>query len=107
AVAADQQARDAAVLGEYQQAGGIDVEPARGGEPPALPRREADGRAVGGPVAGLLDELDGRAVARFGLAGDESDRLVQQDGHPGMLFVPGGRVDLDASLGSYAGAEDI
>src|SRR5690606_20601146 len=28
-------------------------------------------------------------------------------GHPGMLFVPGGRVDLDASLGSYAGAEDI
>src|SRR5690606_20060082 len=79
ALAADQQPRDAPVLGEHEQAGRIDVEAARGGETSPLAHGEADGRPVVPTAVVGVGQVDRRTVARLGLAGDVADRLVRQD----------------------------
>ena len=73
--------RDAAVLREHDEAGGVDVEAARGREPAQVRRTELGARRVLGPAVLGLDQHHRGLVAVLGLAGDVAHRLVQQDRH--------------------------
>src|SRR5690606_8944454 len=113
-VFADQLPCDDAVLGQYQQAGGVDIETTR--------RRQT--AQIGGvkhlrPRFALLrlrlDQRGGRLVAVLGLTGDEANRLVQDDGDARLLLClgqrvqrdRGGRIDLGAEFGdAFAIDED-
>ncbi|MEY2632535.1 MAG: hypothetical protein RIR00_1189, partial [Pseudomonadota bacterium] len=67
-----------AVLGQYQQAGGVDVQPPGGRD--ALQMHRLEARPCGfGPLALGIDQADRRLAARFRLPGNVADRLVQQD----------------------------
>ncbi len=76
-IVADQLARDAAVLGEDQQSGGIDVQPTRRCQ--ALQVRSLKTLRIAGHLGPRRNQAHCRLVAVFGLRRNVTDRLVQQD----------------------------
>ena len=79
-VFANQQARNAAVLRQHQQAGGINVEATGGHQAFELAAVEEKARVVFGPAVARLDQCDGGLMAVFGLTADDAQRLVQKNG---------------------------
>ena len=103
-VFADQGAGHAAVLGQHQQAGGVDVEPPGRRQAPAVavvPARALGPQRVGLPLVGRLDEHSRALVSVFGLTADITHRLMQQDGDALFLLVARLRRDFDDGVGRH------
>src|SRR6185436_2327139 len=106
-VLADQQFGNASILGEHQQAGGIDVETAGRRQPPEVFAGKALCRRVRSVMRGRGNQGDRRPVAILGLRGNITYRFVQQDGYPWQGFstlVEGDglrRVDARAELSDF------
>ena len=82
-IIADQLACDAAILGQDQQSGGIDVEPA--GRCQTFQMGKLKALRVPGHLGFRRDQADGRLVTVFGLTGNITHRLVHQQGRlPGL-----------------------
>ena len=105
AVAADELFGDAAVLGEYQQADGVDVEPAGGSQALFVAVAVGDAAGVAVPAVFGGDEFDGGAVVFFGLAADVADGFVEQDGYALCLCFVRLFGQFDAVGGRYFLAE--
>ena len=99
---AHQQLGDAPVLGEDQQAGGVDIEPAGRGQVAQMAGVEVDARGVARPAVRRLDEHHGRLVAVLGLAAHQAHGLVQQHRHQAGLGGAGAGVDVDDGVGRDA-----
>ena len=81
-VVADQPLRDAAILREHDEPGGVDVEPAGGRKSAQLARLERDGERSSGQRYLRRGSARLPAVAVLGLARHVADRLVEQDRDP-------------------------
>ena len=96
AVRADQLAGNAPVLRQHQQAGGVDIQPPGGRQPPQLARQKTHGAFVALPATGVAQQRGRAGIAVFGLAADVADRLVQQKRDLLLLLHVGGFVHVDA-----------
>ena len=108
AVFTDEGAGHAAILREYQQADGVDVEPTAGGQTSGVLWRKAAAvrrrSHIAAPLAGRTDERGCGFVAIFGLAAHIAHWLVQQDRHLAGLLVArlGQHLDLDVRQHRHA-----
>ena len=98
-ILANQLARDAAVLGQHQEADGVDVEPAGRRQSTQLLAGKAHRRAVLAPAVLRLYQRGGGLVAVLGLAADKAHGLVQQNGHALLLLAARGGGHFDLRIG--------
>jgi hypothetical protein len=104
-VRADQPLRDAAILGEHDEARGIDIQAARRCEPAQVAVHELGPRRILGPVVLGLDEHHRGLVAVLGLARHIADRLVEEDRHLLALVTCRRWIDLDFRIARDAHAQ--
>ncbi len=102
-IVADQLPGDAAILGQHQQTGGVDVQPA--GRCQASQMRRLEAQACTGRLGLRRNQGHGGLVAVFGLTGNITDRLVQQDRDLPRLACPRLGRQRDHGIGRRARAQ--
>ena len=98
-ILANELARHTPILGEHQQAGGVDVQPAGGHQAFELAGVKEEARVVFGPAVLRLHQDDGWLVPVLGLAADQTQRLVDEHRHLVRLLSLRLLGDLDLDIG--------
>ena len=98
-ILANELARHTPILREYQKAGGVDVQSAGGHQAFELAGVKEEARIVFGPAVLRLNQDDGWLVPVFGLAADQTQRLVDEHGHLVCLLALRLLGDFDLDIG--------